>query len=264
MVPGTLYLVPNLLGATKPEQVLPAGTLDIVKRLKHFVVENTRTSRRVLSRIGMDNPIDDIEFIELDKHNAHHLDLMQHLGPCLNGEDMGLMSEAGTPCVADPGALVVDLAHSAGIKVVPLVGPNAMILALMASGFNGQAFAFHGYLPIKSPERQNAIKNLERRSMANDETELFIETPFRNNAMLQDLCKNLHPATQLCVACNLTCDDELIVSQDIASWKSYKSDFNKKPAVFLIYAGNRRESSPSVYGTPSGNRCANRNRSARR
>ena len=235
MVFGKLYLVPNLLGVTKPEQVLPSGTLEIVKKLKYFVVENTRTSRRVLSRIGMDSPIDDIEFIELDKHNTHNLDLMEHLGACLQGEDMGLMSEAGTPCVADPGALVVDLAHSAGIKVIPLVGPNAMILALMASGFNGQAFAFHGYLPIKSPERQNAIKNLERRSMSNNETELFIETPFRNNAMLVDLCKNLHPSTRVCVACNLTCEDELIISQDVAEWKKFKGELNKKPAVFLIY-----------------------------
>lgn len=237
---GKLYLVPNLLGATQPEHVLPAGTLSIVKRLKYFVVENARTSRRVLSRIGMDLAIDEIEFVELDKHNARNLDLMEHLGPCLQGEDMGLMSEAGTPCVADPGALVVDLAHSAGIQVVPLVGPNAMILALMASGFNGQAFAFHGYLPIKSPERQNAIKDLERRSAANNETELFIETPFRNNAMLQDLCKNLHPTTRLCVACNLTCDDELVVSQDVGAWKSFKGDLNKKPAVFLVYSEPRR------------------------
>ena len=232
---GKLYLVPNLLGATRPEQVLPSGTLEIVKRLKHFVVENTRTSRRVLSRIGMDCPIYEIEFFELDKHNARNVDLMEHLGACLNGEDMGLMSDAGTPCVADPGALVVDLAHSAGIKVVPLVGPNAMILALMASGFNGQAFAFHGYLPIKSPDRQNAIKNQERRSMTNNETELFIETPFRNNAMIADLCKNLHPSTRVCVACNLTCEDELVISQDVAEWKKFKGDLNKKPAVFLVY-----------------------------
>ena len=239
MVFGTLYLVPNLLGATKPEQVLPSGTLQMVRGLKHFVVENTRTSRRALSLIGMDNALDDITFIELDKHNTHNLDLMEHLGPCLQGEDMGLMSEAGTPCVADPGTLVVDLAHSAGIRVVPLVGPNAMILALMASGFNGQAFAFHGYLPIKNPERQNAIKNLERRSMSNDETELFIETPFRNNAMLADLCKNLHPATRLCVACNLTCEDELIISQDVAEWKKFKGYLNKKPAVFLVYRSQK-------------------------
>lgn len=228
--------MPNLLGSTRPEQVLPNGTLEVVRKLKHFVVENTRTSRRVLSRIGMDCAIDDIEFIELDKHNARHLDLMEHLGPCLNGDDMGLMSEAGTPCVADPGALVVDMAHSAGIQVVPLTGPNAMLLALMASGFNGQAFAFHGYLPIKSPERQNAIKDLERRSLAYNETELFIETPFRNNAMLQDLCKNLHPNTRLCVASNLTCEDELVISQDIGSWKGFKGDLNKKPAVFLVYS----------------------------
>ena len=236
---GKLYLVPNLLGATRPERVLPAGTLDIVRRLRHFVVENTRTSRRVLSRLGMECPIDDIEFIELDKHDTQNLDLMEHLGACLQGEDMGLMSEAGTPCVADPGALVVDLAHSAGIQVVPLVGPNAMILALMASGFNGQAFAFHGYLPIKSPERQNAIKELERRSSSRNETELFIETPFRNNAMLQDLCKCLHPATRLCVASNLTCDDEQVISQDIAAWKTFKGDLNKKPAVFLVYCEPR-------------------------
>lgn len=202
---------------------MPAGTLEIVRKLKHFVVENTRTTRRNLSRFGMDTPIDEIEFIELDKHNARNLDLMEHLGPCLNGEDMGLMSEAGTPCVADPGALVVDLAHSAGIQVVPLTGPNAMILALMASGFNGQAFAFHGYLPIKNPERQNAIRELERRSAANNETELFIETPFRNNAMLEDLCKNCHPSTRLCIASNITCEDEQIISQDIAEWKNSKA-----------------------------------------
>lgn len=233
---GKLYLVPTFLGATKPEKVLPAGTLEIVRKLKHFVVENTRTTRRNLSRFGMDTPIDEIEFIELDKHNARNLDLMEHLGPCLNGEDMGLMSEAGTPCVADPGALVVDLAHSAGIQVVPLTGPNAMILALMASGFNGQAFAFHGYLPIKNPERQNAIRELERRSAANNETELFIETPFRNNAMLEDLCKNCHPSTRLCIASNITCEDEQIISQDIAEWKKFKGDLNKDLPYSLFIA----------------------------
>ncbi len=236
---GKLFLVPNLLGATQPEQVLPSGTLEAIKKLKFFVVENTRTSRRVLSRIGMDNPIDAIEFIELDKHATREPDMMEYLGPCLQGDDMGLMSEAGAPCVADPGAVIVDLAHSAGIQVIPLTGPNAMILALMASGFNGQCFTFHGYLPIKSPERQSAIKNLERRSAANDETEIFIETPFRNNAMLADLCKNCYPATRLCIASNLTCADEQIISQDISAWKSFKGDLNKKPAVFLIYSENK-------------------------
>lgn len=237
---GKLFLAPNLLGATQPEAVLPSGTLETIKKLRFFVVENTRTSRRVLSRIGMDNPIDAIEFIELDKHATTEPDMMDVLGPCLQGHDMGLMSEAGTPCVADPGSIVVDIAHSAGIQVVPLTGPNAMILALMASGFNGQCFAFHGYLPIKSPERQNMIKNLERRSATNNETEIFIETPFRNNAMLADLCKSCHPGTRLCVASNLTCADEQIISQDIAEWKRFKGDLNKKPAVFLIYSPFRK------------------------
>ncbi len=232
---GTLYLVPTLLGSTNPEQVIPQGTLDIVRQLKNFVVENTRTARRMLSRMKMATPIDNIEFVELDKHNSRDLDLMTHLGACFNGEDVGLMSEAGTPCVADPGSLVVELAHSAGIKVVPLTGPNAMILALMASGFNGQAFAFHGYLPIKSPERQNSIKDLERRSTTCNETEIFIETPFRNNAMLSDLCKFCHPNTRLCIAQNITCSDELIISQDISQWRNFKGDLNKKPAVFIIY-----------------------------
>jgi Predicted methyltransferases len=233
---GKLYLIPTVLGATRLEQVLPAGTLEIVRKLRFFVVENARTTRRTLSRLQMQFPIDEIEFIELDKHNIRNLDLMEHLGPCLQGEDMGLMSEAGTPCVADPGALVVELAHSAGIQVVPLTGPNAMILALMASGFNGQAFAFHGYLPIKNPERFNAIKNLEKRSSTNNETELFIETPFRNNTMLEDLCKNCHSMTRLCIASNLTCEDEKIISMDISEWRKFKGDLNKKPAVFLLYS----------------------------
>ena len=166
---------------------------------------------------------------------------MTYLGPALNGQDIGLMSEAGTPCVADPGALIVEMAHQAGIRVVPLTGPNAMILALMASGFNGQSFSFHGYLPIKGPERALKIKALERQSLANDETELFIETPFRNNAMIEDLVKNCHPTTMLCVASNITMEDEKIVSKPISDWKSIKYDWNKKPAVFLVYCPKFRK-----------------------
>ena len=142
---GRLYLVPNLLGATQPSLVLPEGSLSVIRRLRYYVVENVRTTRRVLSRIKVDYPIDEIEFVELDKHDARHLDLMELLGPCLQGHDVGLMSEAGTPCVADPGALVVELAHQAGIQVVPLTGPNAMILALMASGFNTRSCASTPY-----------------------------------------------------------------------------------------------------------------------
>ena len=233
---GTLYLIPTLLGVTKAEQVIPQGTLEIVRNIRFFVVENVRTARRMLSKMNMPCPIDELTFVELDKHDkSNNPDLMTYLGGALNGNDIGLMSEAGTPCVADPGALIVELAHQAGIKVVPLTGPNAMILALMASGFNGQSFSFHGYLPIKSQERVIALRNLERRSAANNETQMFIETPFRNNAMIEEIIKTCHNNTMLCVACNITTAEEEIVSKPISEWKKIKKDWNKKPAVFLIY-----------------------------
>mgnify|MGYP003313299832 FL=1 len=233
---GTLYLIPTLLGVTKAEQVIPQGTLEIVRNIRFFVVENVRTARRMLSKMNMPCPIDELTFVELDKHDkSNNPDLMTYLGEALNGNDIGLMSEAGTPCVADPGALIVELAHQAGIKVVPLTGPNAMILALMASGFNGQSFSFHGYLPIKSQERVIALRNLERRSAANNETQMFIETPFRNNAMIEEIIKTCHNNTMLCVACNITTAEEEIVSKPISEWKKIKKDWNKKPAVFLIY-----------------------------
>lgn len=238
---GKLYLLPALLGATTAEQVIPEGTLEIVRTIRFFVVENVRTARRMLSKMHMPCPIDKLTFVELDKHNPQNPDLMTYLGPALDGNNIGLMSEAGTPCVADPGALIVELAHQAGIKVVPLTGPNAMILALMASGFNGQSFCFHGYLPIKNPERIQKIKSLEHQSLANDETEMFIETPFRNNAMIEELVKNCHPNTMLCVASNITMEDETIVSKPISEWKKMRYDWNKKPAVFLIYCDKNRK-----------------------
>ena len=237
---GKLYLVPTLLGATSAEYVIPQGTLEKVRTLRFFVVENIRTARRMLSKMHMPCPIDELTFVELDKHNPINPDLMTYLGEALNGNDIGLMSEAGTPCVADPGALIVELAHQAGIQVVPLTGPNAMILALMASGFNGQSFCFHGYLPIKNPERAQKIKALEHKSLTNDETEMFIETPFRNNAMIEDIIRNCHPNTMLCVASNITMEDEKIISRPITEWKSIKYDWNKKPAVFLIYCDKNR------------------------
>lgn len=238
---GKLYLIPALLGSTSAEQVIPVGTLEIVRTLRFFVVENVRTARRMLSKMNMPCPIDELEFVELDKHNPENPDLLIYLGKALDGQDIGLMSEAGTPCVADPGALIVELAHQAGVQVVPLTGPNAMILALMASGFNGQSFCFHGYLPIKNPDRIQKIRALERQSMANNETEIFIETPFRNNAMIEELVKNCHPGTMLCVACDITTKEEKIVSKPISAWKSIKYDWNKKPAVFLVYCPKFRK-----------------------
>lgn len=236
---GKLYLIPTLLGSTTPESVLPEGTLEVIRNIRFFIVENIRTTRRALSKIGMGNLIDSIEFIELNKHKK--ADMMDYLGAAFEGNDIGLMSEAGTPCVADPGSIVVGMAHQAGVQVVPLSGPNAMIMALMASGFNGQAFAFHGYIPINERERVNAIKNLEKRSMMYNETEILIETPFRNNALLETLCQHCNASTQLCVASNITMPDEQILSMPVADWKGMKIDLNKKPAVFLIYnAGSNR------------------------
>lgn len=232
---GKLYLLPTFLGDTTVERIIPAGTLEIIRGLRFFVVENVRTARRMLSKMKMPVAIEELEFVELDKHHPEDPDLMTYLGAALNGQDVGVMSEAGTPCVADPGAYIVELAHQAGIKVVPLVGPNAMILALMASGFNGQSFCFHGYLPIKGPERVKALRDLERRASINKETQLFIETPFRNNAMLEDILKTCRPQTMLCIACDLTTDTETIVSQSVGEWRQKKYDFNKRPAVFLLY-----------------------------
>ncbi|MDR0969410.1 MAG: SAM-dependent methyltransferase [Lentimicrobiaceae bacterium] len=230
---GKLFLIPTLLGNTTPESVLPEGTLKIVREIRFFIVENIRTTRRTLSKIGMGNLIDSIEFIELNKHK--NANMMDYLGVAFEGNNIGLMSEAGTPCVADPGSVVVEMAHQAGIQVVPLSGPNALIMALMGSGFNGQVFAFHGYLPINERERINAIKNLEKRSMIYNETEIFIETPFRNNALLETLSQHCSAATRLCIASNITMPDEQILSLPIADWKGMKIDLNKKPAVFLIY-----------------------------
>lgn len=233
---GKLYLIPTLLGDTAAEGVIPKGTLEVVREIRFFVVENVRTARRMLSRMFMPCPIDELEFVEIDKHHPQNPDFMTFLGPALEGRDIGLMSEAGVPCVADPGAYIVGLAHQAGIRVVPLVGPNAMTLALMAAGFNGQSFCFHGYLPIKGPERVNAIRNLERRSAQMDETELFIETPFRNNAMLDAILKTCHNNTEVCIACDLTTAEETVVSKTVGEWKKMKYDFDKRPAVFLIYS----------------------------
>lgn len=236
---GKLYLIPTLLGATEAELVLPAGTLKVVRDLKYFIVENIRTTRRTLSKIKMNNPIDSLNFVELNKHNKES-DMMLYLGAAFEGNNIGLMSEAGTPCVADPGSIAVEMAHQAGIQVVPLTGPNAIILALMASGFNGQSFAFHGYLPIKNPERINAIKGLEKKSITSGESEIFIETPFRNNALLDDIRQNCNPATLLCIASNITMPDEQIISMSISNWKGFKIDLNKKPAVFIIYNENKK------------------------
>ncbi|HOI31291.1 MAG: SAM-dependent methyltransferase [Bacteroidales bacterium] len=235
---GTLYLIPTPIGDTIPEQTIPAQTIEIVQKLDYFIVENLRTARRFISKAGSSKPIDEIEFVIHDKH-FDSCETGSLLQPLLEGKDGGLLSEAGTPCIADPGGVVVAQAHEWGINVVPLSGPNAIILALMASGFNGQAFRFHGYLPIQENEAIQVIKVLEQQAVSTGETQIFIETPFRNNAMIERIIKHCRPDTFLCVAAGISTSNETIISLPLAAWQLRKVNFHKIPAVFLLWSANK-------------------------
>lgn len=233
---GKLYLNPTTIGTAETDSVIPTKVLEITKGLKHFVVEELRTSRRYLSRIGVLTPIDNLEFFELNEHTPP-ADVDKMLAPILNGNDLGLLSEAGVPAVADPGSLLVAAAHRKGIKVIPLTGPNSILLTLMASGLNGQNFAFVGYLPIKSEDRKKKIKHLEQRSRAEKQTQLFIEAPYRNNHMFADILLTCSDETFLTIGCELTTTEELILTKKIRDWKkSPIPDINKKNTVFAILA----------------------------
>lgn len=217
--------------------VIPDGNLPIVKQLRWLVVENVRTARRFLKKWDKSFDIDSINFIELNRHTDTSR-IREWLAPLRKGESMGVMSEAGCPAVADPGAIVVDMAQREGFQVVPLVGPSSILMSLMASGFNGQGFAFNGYLPIDKGERQKAIKSLEMESQKLNRTEIFIETPYRNNGMVEFLSENLRPDTMLCVACDISDpENESIRSMPAAKWKKTKYNYDKRPAIFLIYRG---------------------------
>ncbi len=235
---GTLFLVPTPIGDLAVEQTIPLQTLEIVRKLDYFIVENVRTARRFISKVGASKAIDELEFLVHDKHFDPH-DIGVMLKPLIDGRDGGLLSEAGTPCIADPGGVVVAQAHEWGIKVVPLGGPNAIILALMASGFNGQAFRFHGYLPIQENECVQSIKSLEKQTIETSETQIFIETPFRNNAMIERIIKHGHPDTFLCVAAGISTPDEKIISLSIGQWRTMAFNFHKMPAVMLIWSANK-------------------------
>lgn len=229
-----LYLIPVLLGDTSVDRVIPSYNIGVISGLKHFVVENIRSARRFLKRCNPDIDIDSLTFYELNKHTDKK-DISKFLTPLKAGEDMGVMSEAGCPGVADPGAEVVEIAQQQGYKVVPLVGPSSILMAAMASGFNGQSFAFNGYIPIDQGERAKSIKQFEARSYSEDQTQIFIETPYRNQKFAEDLLVNCKPQTRLCIAMNISCDDEFIVTKTIKQWKGSLPDMHKKPTVFLIY-----------------------------
>lgn len=234
MTNGALYLIPSPLGETNPSKVIPVSTLETLRGIKTFVVENTRSARRYLSDAGLKGHIAELEFHELNEHSSAAD--ARALLPLFEKGDVGLISEAGLPAVADPGASLVALCHEAGIKVVPLCGPSSLMLALMASGLNGQCFAFKGYLPAKTDERRAAIRRVEKESAAAGQTQIFIETPYRNDALLKDLLDCLSPGTLLCTAANLTLDDEFIHTATVASWRKADITIGKRPCVFMILA----------------------------
>ncbi|MBO7049152.1 MAG: SAM-dependent methyltransferase [Bacteroidaceae bacterium] len=233
MIPA-LYLIPNLLGETPVEQVLPAYNHEIIMGIRHFIVEDVRTARRFLKLVDRSIDIDQLTFYTLNKHTNPE-EVASMLIPLEEGNPMGVISEAGCPAVADPGADVVAIAQRKGLKVVPLVGPSSIILAVMGSGFNGQSFAFNGYLPIEPDERIKTLKRLEQRAYTENQTQLFIETPYRNAKMMSDILKACRPQTHLCIAAGLTTKDEYIKTRTVKEWIGHLPQLEKIPCIFLIY-----------------------------
>ncbi len=228
-----LFLIPTTLGDTSIERVLPPDLTQIISSITVFIVENLRTARRFLKKVNPSIVIDDLVFFELNQHTDKK-EISRFLEPNLRGLDIGIISEAGCPGVADPGADVVRIAHTRNIQVVPLVGPSSILLALMASGMSGQNFAFNGYLPIKNPEKSQQIKLLEKRMQMEGQTQIFIEAPYRNAQLLGELLKNCEPETMLCIAVDITLDTEFIRSKPVSYWKTHLPDIQKRPAIFMI------------------------------
>jgi len=231
---GKLYLIPTTLGDNEPLEVLPLSVKKVIEELDTFIVENEKTARKFIKRITPRKSQPSLTILKLDKY-ADQLEVRSYLDACEKGISIGLLSEAGVPAIADPGAEIVKLAHEKNIKVVPLVGPSSIILAMMASGFNGQNFTFNGYLPIDTSERKKAIKSLEKLSKEKNQSQIFIETPYRNEKMFTDLKSTLTPTAKLCIACNITLPDEYIRTLEIKDWKSEYPDLHKKPTIFIIH-----------------------------
>lgn len=232
---GKLYLLPVPLGNEgDPKDVLPQSVERSIEFIDHYIVENEKTARRFIKAILPTKKQPDLKLFVLNKHTeaSEHYDFIQ---PCLEGLNVGLMSEAGCPGVADPGAAIVKIAHEKGIQVVPLVGPSSILLAIMASGMNGQSFAFNGYLPIDKGEKKNALKNFEKLSQDKNQSQLFIETPYRNNKLLEDILTTLQPSTHLCIAADITLPNEFIKTKTIAQWKKENTDLHNRPCIFIVH-----------------------------
>ena len=232
---GRLFLIPTLLADQTEQAVLSQSITDAVRGIQHFLCENVRTARRYVSSLKVHPSIEALHFELLDKDTTEEA-LPQLFKPAMEGHDIGVLSESGCPGIADPGASAARYAHDHGLTVVPLVGPSSILLALMASGLNGQQFAFHGYLPVDGKEAGDSIRKLELESRQKNQTQVFIETPYRNNALLAHLLKNLREDSRLCVACNLTSSDEKIISRPVKGWIAHPVTFPKAPAIFLFLA----------------------------
>jgi 16S rRNA (cytidine1402-2'-O)-methyltransferase len=233
---GTIYMIPCPIAESDSVwDVLPKANLEVMNSLDYFIVENIRTARRFLSKAGIERKIDELEFVELNEHTTSQQDIERMLRPVLAGRSAGVISEAGVPGVADPGADIVALAHRHGVKIVPLVGPSSILMVMMASGQNGQSFAFVGYLPVKEPERTRHIRNLEQRAIQERQAQIFIEAPYRNVKLFDTLVKSLKPTMRLTVATDITSKDEFIQTHTIAEWrKRSMPNFEKRPTIFVL------------------------------
>lgn len=235
MQSGKLYMIPCPIAEGDVYDFLPESNRQIIASIDYFIVENLRSARRFLAKAGIDRPIDTLEFVECSEHTPAE-EFEQMIGPILDGRDAGVISEAGAPGVADPGAEVAALCHRHGIGVVPLIGPSSILLALMASGANGQSFAFNGYLPVKPAERRNAVRFFERRAHSEHQTQIFIEAPYRNMRLLEDLLEMLAPQTMLSLACDLSAPTQMTLSLPVSVWRQrQRPDINRRPAIFIIY-----------------------------
>ena len=233
---GKLYLIPNLLGESPVDLVIPMGVTRVVSSLDHFIVENVRTARRYIRKLDTEKAIDPITFYTLNKHTTKR-EMEEMAAPLMKGTDMGLMSEAGVPGIADPGEEIVKFAQQQGIRVIPLTGPSSILLALMGSGLNAESFAFNGYLPIKSGERIKKLRALEKKSRHEGQTQIFMETPYRNNKLLSDILLHCAENTFLCIASEITDTQEQIRTQTIRQWKKNPPELHKKPAIFILSSG---------------------------
>ena len=235
MSKGKLYLIPSPLGDNEPSEVIPAPVLEQACRLKCYVVEELRTARRFLSKYGLKGHINEIEFHELNEHTAQAE--VEEMASLFDRSDVGLITEAGLPAVADPGAALVALCHRKGIDVVPFTGPSSLMLALMASGLNGQSFAFRGYLPAKTDERRQALKNIEKLSAQLGQSQIFIETPYRNDSLLADMLNILSAETRICIAADITLESQFIKTKKVQEWKKEQGlCIGKRPCVFIVLA----------------------------